>query len=80
MTIKIIRPENPTWNLIREIPHLNADANWDLAFNAVKPVSILKRMGYISKKMEVRLSDPLHFVSHAIASSVKHCLSSRNET
>ncbi len=57
MAKRILNPDIPKLNLIRKAPYINTDANLDLALDALKPASILKRMGF-----EKRSGDPVEAI------------------
>jgi len=46
MAKKIVIAETPTLNLISKTPYVHSDSSLDLALEALKPATILKRMGF----------------------------------
>ena len=46
MTKKLIKSEIPALNLLSHVPYEHVECNLDLAIEALKPATILKRMGF----------------------------------
>ncbi len=49
MAKKTINPNIPKLNLIHKAPYINTESNLDLALDALKPASILNRMGFTKR-------------------------------
>lgn len=58
---KIIHPDTPKLNLISKAPHIDTESNMDLALNDLKPVTLLKRMGF-----EKRSGDPIEAILYTL--------------
>jgi hypothetical protein len=61
MKNNIINSNIPNLNLIQKAPYVNTDSNLDAALNDLKPVSILKKMGF--KK---RSGDPVEAILYTL--------------
>ncbi|MCP4297732.1 MAG: transposase [Proteobacteria bacterium] len=61
MAIKIIGAEVPTLQLVSKCPYEHADTNLDMAVKALKPVTLLKRMG-----ANKRSGDPIEAILYTI--------------
>lgn len=46
MAKTLIKPSVPVLNLISKAPYISVDSNLDIALTALKPASLLKRMGF----------------------------------